>query len=192
MPDLNDVRVFERVAALGSFTAAARALQLPRSTVSRSVARLEAHLGLRLLQRTTRDVALTAAGVALKDRVGPMMDDLDRALEQVRALSEVPRGRLKISCGIAFGINVVANGLSEFLAQYPEVVKATYHSLESSGIVTYLASVTEQLSDYLDEEEGEVEMTPSLGALLEATRIAHTSVARYVQVCTRDPGHSAK
>lgn len=72
--------------------------------------------------------------------------------------------------------------LLRVLAQYPEVVNAAYHSLESanhaiesSGIVTYLSSVTEQLSDCLDEEEGEVEMTPGLVALLGATKIVLTN-----------------
>lgn len=65
--------------------------------------------------------------------------------------------------------------LLRLLAQYPEVVNATYHSLESSGIVTYLASVTEQLCDCLDEEDGEVEITPGFAALLEATRIVLTN-----------------
>lgn len=72
--------------------------------------------------------------------------------------------------------------LLRVLAQYPEVVNAAYHSLESSnhaiessGIVTYLSSVTEQLSDCLDDEEGEVEMTPGLAALLEATKIVLTN-----------------
>lgn len=57
------------------------------------------------------------------------------------------------------------------LAQYPEVVKATFTSLEASGIVIYLANITEQLPNCLDEEDGEVEMTPGLAALLGATRI---------------------
>jgi arginyl-tRNA synthetase len=57
------------------------------------------------------------------------------------------------------------------LAQYPEIVKTTFHSLEPSGVVTYLASVTDQLSDCLDEEEGEISFTPALAALLEVTRI---------------------
>lgn len=57
------------------------------------------------------------------------------------------------------------------LAQYPEVVNATFNSLEPSGIVTYLTSVTEQLFDCLNEEEGETDVTPGLAALLEATRI---------------------
>lgn len=68
--------------------------------------------------------------------------------------------------------------LLRLLAQYPEVVKATYHSLESSGIVAYLASVTEQLSDCLDEEEGEIEVTPSLAVLLQTTRIVLTNGMR--------------
>jgi arginyl-tRNA synthetase len=61
--------------------------------------------------------------------------------------------------------------LLRILAQYPEVVNATFASLEASGIVTYLTSVAEQLSDCLDEEEGEIDVTPGLAALLEATRI---------------------
>lgn len=65
--------------------------------------------------------------------------------------------------------------LLRILAQYPEVVNATYNSTEPSGIVTYLASTTELLSDCLDEEEGEVEITPGFAALLEATRIVLTN-----------------
>ncbi|KAH3954958.1 arginine--tRNA (Arg) ligase [Parastagonospora nodorum] len=61
--------------------------------------------------------------------------------------------------------------LLRVLAQYPEVVKATFTSLEASGIVTYLVSITEQLSDCLDEDNGEIETTPGLAALLEASRV---------------------
>jgi arginyl-tRNA synthetase len=61
--------------------------------------------------------------------------------------------------------------LLRMLAQYPEVVNAAFASLEASGIVTYLAGVTEQLADCLDEDEGEIEVTPSLAALLGATKV---------------------
>jgi arginyl-tRNA synthetase len=61
--------------------------------------------------------------------------------------------------------------LLRILAQYPEVINTTYSSLEPSGVVTYLASVTEQLSDCVNEEEGDISVTPGLAALLEATRI---------------------
>jgi len=66
--DLNDLRVFERVGSLRSFSAAGRALSLPKSTISRSIARLEVDLGARLIQRTTRDVALTPLGDNLLSR----------------------------------------------------------------------------------------------------------------------------
>ncbi|KAH4056242.1 arginine--tRNA (Arg) ligase [Parastagonospora nodorum] len=61
--------------------------------------------------------------------------------------------------------------LLRILAQYPEIVKTAYASLEASGIVTYLTSLTEQLSDCVNEEEGEIDVTPGLAALLEASRI---------------------
>ena len=66
--DLNDLRVFERVATLRSFSAASRSLGAPKSSVSRSVARLEAELGTRLLQRTTREVVPTEGGMLLRER----------------------------------------------------------------------------------------------------------------------------
>ena len=78
MLDLNDLRVFERVADLRSFSAAARALGLPKSTVSRSVARLEDALAARLLQRTTREVQLTAAGEVLRENARKCSDGLAR------------------------------------------------------------------------------------------------------------------
>ena len=68
--DLNDLRVFERVGSLRSFAGAARALLQPRSSVSRSIARLEAALGTRLIHRTTREVELTPAGESLMARMG--------------------------------------------------------------------------------------------------------------------------
>ncbi len=121
MLDLNALLVFEKVAALKSFTRAARALGLPKSNVSRSVARLETALGARLLQRTTRDVVLTLAGTALLERSRDIIVGLGEALDYVGSLGRRPRGVLKISAGIGFGINVLAGQLPEFLRRYPEV-----------------------------------------------------------------------
>jgi len=81
MHDLDDLRVFHRVAALGSFSAAARSLSRPKSTISRSLARLEASLGVRLIQRTTRDLALTPAGEAMMSRCGVALTELTGALD---------------------------------------------------------------------------------------------------------------
>jgi LysR family transcriptional regulator, regulator for bpeEF and oprC len=86
MVDLNDLRVFEKVASLKSFSAAARALGLPKSSVSRCVSRLEAELGIRLVQRTTHDVQLTQAGAALKERCDDMLLRVDEAIDLVTSL----------------------------------------------------------------------------------------------------------
>jgi LysR family transcriptional regulator for bpeEF and oprC len=121
MLDLNSLRVFEKVASLKSFTAAARALGLPKSNVSRSVARLEDALGTRLFQRTTRDVVLTLTGAALLDRSSTLIANISEALEYVGSLGGQPRGILKISAGVGFGINVLAEQLPGFLRRYPEI-----------------------------------------------------------------------
>lgn len=121
MLDLNDLRLFERVAALRSFSAASRELDVPRSSVSRSVQRLEAELGVRLLQRTTREVTLTEAGVELFQQCSELLGRLDQTLDYVGGLSDSPRGTLRISAGIGFGVNVLSELLPEFTQTYPDV-----------------------------------------------------------------------
>jgi LysR family transcriptional regulator, regulator for bpeEF and oprC len=121
MIDLNDLRLFERVARLRSFSAAARALGLPKSSVSRGVQRLEQHLSVRLMQRTTRNVVLTEAGAALHAQCAGLLGQLDLALEQVSSLHNGPRGTLRISSGIGFGVNVLSELLPIFTRRYPSV-----------------------------------------------------------------------
>ncbi len=121
MIDLNALRVFERVASLQSFSAAARSLGLPKSSVSRSVAQLEAELGTRLFQRTSRAVVLTESGIALRDRCGDILARVDETVEFVGTFGGNPRGLLRVSAGIGFGVNVLSELLPEFLARYPDV-----------------------------------------------------------------------
>ncbi len=121
MLDLNDLRIFERVATLRSFSGAARVLGAPKSTVSRSIARLETALGVRLFQRTTRDVLLTEAGESLEARCHDIMARVNEAVDHARVMSETPQGLLKISAGIGFGINVLAEQIPVFLRRNPEV-----------------------------------------------------------------------
>jgi LysR family transcriptional regulator for bpeEF and oprC len=119
--DLNHLQLFERVAALGGFSAAARALGVPKSNVSRAIVLLETALGARLFQRTTRSVVLTAAGEALRDRCAVLLDGLDEAVKYINSLSGTPRGHIKISAGIGFGVNVLSELLPVFLDRYPEI-----------------------------------------------------------------------
>ena len=121
MLDLNDLQVFERVAALHGFSEAARALGLPKSNISRSVSRLEAALGARLFHRSTRDVTLTSAGIALRDRARDLLDRAGEAFDYVRSLAHGPRGSIKVNSGIGFGLNVLGRELPTFLQRYPDV-----------------------------------------------------------------------
>ncbi len=121
MLDLNDLQVFERVAALHGFSEAARALGLPKSNISRSIARLEGTLGARLFHRSTRDVTLTAAGIALRDRARDIIERAGEALDYVGGLARGPRGSIKVNSGIGFGLNVLGYELPTFLARYPDV-----------------------------------------------------------------------
>lgn len=121
MADLDDLRVFEKVGSLRSFAAAAMALSQPRSNVSRSIARLETSLGTRLINRTTREVTLTAAGESLMERCVAALGQLSEALSYVGSLATEANGLLRVSAGIGFGINVLSEQLPEFLQAYPNV-----------------------------------------------------------------------
>lgn len=121
MFDLNDLRIFQKVALLRSFSAAARALSQPRSNISRGVSRLEASLGTRLIHRTTREVELTAAGQALMEKSTTALDTLGDALVYIGAHAADAHGDLRVSVGIGFGINVLTEQLPGFLLRYPDV-----------------------------------------------------------------------
>ncbi len=119
--DQQSLRIFAEVVAQGGFAAAARALDLDPSAVSRAVAALEAELSLRLFERTTRRVALTEAGRVYFDRIAPLLTDLDAAAEAARALVQAPRGVLRVSASTAFGQVVLVPLLAGFRAAYSEI-----------------------------------------------------------------------
>ena len=94
---MQDMFTFVRVVEEGSFTNAARSLGMPKSTVSRQVARLEDRLGVRLLHRTTRSLRLSDAGQAYYERARRIVNDIKEAEEAVSSLQTTPRGTLRIT-----------------------------------------------------------------------------------------------
>ncbi len=119
--DYNDVPLFVRVVESGSFTSAAQALGLPKSSVSRSIARLEQDLGVRLLQRTTRKLAPTDAGQAFFERVRGALAGVDDAANAVRELGGEPRGVVRVTApadAYAFG---AAEAVADFVRRYPSI-----------------------------------------------------------------------
>ncbi|HEU0221164.1 MAG TPA: LysR family transcriptional regulator [Paracoccaceae bacterium] len=111
--------VFLEVMQRGSFAAVARARGLDPSTVSRLVAGLEADLGFRLFQRTTRRLAPTEAGELYFRRVQPLAEELARARSEALDLSDRPTGTLRVTCSVSFGQSVLVPLLPAFRARAP-------------------------------------------------------------------------
>ncbi len=119
--DLNDTLVFVKVAELGSFIAAAKALRLPKTTVSRKVQDLETRLGAQLLHRTTRKLGLTEAGNVYFEHCQRIARELDEAESAVGQLQSGPRGWLRVTAPYSLGTTWIAPLLGEFHARHPEV-----------------------------------------------------------------------
>lgn len=119
--NLNRVAVFVGVVKTGSFTAAARALGIPKSSASRSVQQLEEALGARLLQRTTRRLRLTGAGQAYFERVSSALAGLEEARTAVSESQDLPRGVIRIAAPFEWGRWLIAPVIASFVQTYPQV-----------------------------------------------------------------------
>ena len=121
LPDLEALAVFSRVAELRSFTAAAEALGLSKATVSKAVSRLETRLGARLIHRTSRRFSVTETGRALAMGAAEMLATAESA--EAGALDQAlsPRGRIRMSAPMSYGLDHLSPLLPEFLAAHPGV-----------------------------------------------------------------------
>lgn len=120
--NFDDTMVFVRVVQFASFTAAAKSLGLPKTTVSRRVRELEQHLGVQLLQRTTRQLGLTEAGQLYFRHCEPLAAMLRQAEAAVGQLGGEPRGKLRVTTPYTTMINLIAPLLGDFHERYPEVM----------------------------------------------------------------------
>lgn len=121
MQDLNDMLLFAEVVERGGFAAAGRALGLPKSRLSRRVAGLEAQLGVRLLQRTTRKLSLTEVGEAYLRHCQALRESAQAAADTVAQVQTEPRGTLRVACPVTLAQTVLAELMPDFLAQHPLV-----------------------------------------------------------------------
>ncbi|UUX95986.1 LysR family transcriptional regulator [Aquabacterium sp. J223] len=122
MDRLHSMRVFARVVELGSFAAAARDMGLSPAVVTRLVADLEQHLGARLINRTTRRLALTEAGADYLQRVQDVLDRIEEAENVARDAGTELAGTIRLATGASFAAHALAPVLRGFLQRYPKVV----------------------------------------------------------------------
>jgi DNA-binding transcriptional LysR family regulator len=172
--DLNDIVVFTKVVETKSFTGAAEQLGLPKSTVSRKLAQLEERLGVRLVQRTTRKLALTDIGEAYYERAARIVADLAAAEQLVTDMQSTPRGRLRVTAPIDLSASYLGGIISEFTAQHPDV------NVELDA--------TDRVVDLIEES---FDVAIRIGPLPESTLIAK-KLTSFVSLLCASPAYLAK
>jgi DNA-binding transcriptional LysR family regulator len=121
MDRFSAMTVFAQVVESGSFARAAERLGLSTSACSRHVSDLEAHLGSRLLNRTTRRLSLTESGQAFHERTLQLLSDLEEAEQLAAQSTSVPRGTIRLTCSLNFGVRHLAPAMAEFLSRHAQV-----------------------------------------------------------------------
>lgn len=173
MDKFTAMQVFAAVVDEGGFSAAARRLNMAKSAVSTTIKGLEAELGVALLNRTTRTLSLTEAGQRYKDRCDQILADVEDADREAAALTATPRGTLKISAGVSFGIKELGPVVAAYMAAYPDV------------------RVDLQLADrYVDLVDEGFDLAVRIGELSDSSLIARRLTATRRVVCAA-PGYLA-
>lgn len=121
MSKLSELEIFVSVVDHEGFSAAARALDVSKSHVSKQISRLEDRLGARLLNRTTRQVTLTDGGRAFYERCSQILEELEEAETAVSQMQSSPRGTLRVTVPMSFGLGYIAPAIGDFMSQYPEL-----------------------------------------------------------------------
>lgn len=119
--DISLISAFVKVVQTGSFTRAAQALNTHKAHLSRTVSQLERELGVRLLERTTRSLSLTEVGREFYERGLGILAAVDDARLAMQNAQGEPRGTLRMTCGVEFGMLAVGRWINRYLQQYPQV-----------------------------------------------------------------------
>ena len=172
--DMNNLQIFVEVMRRGSFAAVARDLEVVPSTISRAIASLEGELGVRLLQRTTRQIKPTEAGQVYYQRVEPLIDELEQARSVAMDLGKDVTGKLRLTTSMTFGNAAIVPFLPEFMALYP-------------GLSVHL-DLSDAVVDIVDEG---IDLAIRLGHL-EETDLVATKLADMDYIITASPAYLAQ
>lgn len=121
MDQLQAMRAFARVVETGGFARAAQSLQMPNATLSKAIQALEKHLGVKLLERSTRRVSVTRDGVAYYERTQPLLNELDDIDATLGRAQASPSGRLRIDTGGSTASGLLIPALPDFCSRYPDI-----------------------------------------------------------------------
>jgi DNA-binding transcriptional LysR family regulator len=164
--DLSVLQIFIAVVRQGSFAAVARERNVDPSSVSRAIAGLEEELGIRLLQRTTRQLSPTEAGMAYFERIEPLVEEMQQAIDMTADVSGQPKGKLRVTASVSFGHKCIVPLLPSFAELYPDL------------IVDLL--LTDAIVDVFTER---IDVAVRLGSLADSTLIAQRLIQTHYSVC---------
>jgi DNA-binding transcriptional LysR family regulator len=152
MQDLNDLFYFSVVVEKNGFAAAGRALDIPKSRLSRRIAQLEERLGVRLLQRSTRRFAVTDAGQRFYRHCQAVIAEAQAAEEAVAQLTSEPRGLVRMSCPVSITQNVMAGVLPGFAEKYPQVKLLVFSTNRRIDLINESVDVAVRVRFKLDTD----------------------------------------
>lgn len=164
--DIATLQLFVEVMKQGSFAAVARDRNLDPSSVSRAIAGLEAELGIRLFQRTTRQLSPTEAGKTYFDRIEPLVEEIQQAIDIATDISEKPQGNLRVTASASFGLKCIVPLLPKFQQLYPDL---TVDLLLTDAVVDLVAE--------------RIDVAVRLGLLADSTLIAQQLMRTHYTVC---------
>ncbi|ODV10276.1 MAG: LysR family transcriptional regulator [Rubrivivax sp. SCN 70-15] len=171
--DLNDLLAFRAVAEMGSFGRAAESVHISQPAFSRRIDKLEQALGVRLLDRTTRRVGLTAVGREFDRKVRLLLDDLDATLLGIRGVAATRMGEVSVACVPSTACHFLAHVIARYHAQCPKV-RVRIVDADANDVLSAVAGGEADFGiNFIGAQEGEVEFEP----LLEE---------RFVAACRRD------
>ncbi len=164
--DLSALQTFVEVVRQGSFAAVARDRNVDPSSVSRAIAALEKELGIRLFQRTTRQLAPTESGAVYYQRIVPLIEEMEQAIAAATELSSNPKGTLRVTASVSFGLTCIVPLLPELAAAYGDL------------------AVDLVLSDAVLDLVGErIDVAIRLGVMADSTLIAQKLMQTRYCVC---------
>jgi DNA-binding transcriptional LysR family regulator len=164
--DISILQMFVDVVKQGSFASVARDRNVDPSSVSRAIASLEEELGIRLFQRTTRQLSPTEAGTTYFERIEPLVEEMQQAINVAADVSGQPKGKLRVTASVSFGLKCIVPLLPQFEALYPDL---TIDLLLTDTVVDLFAD--------------RIDVAVRLGLLVNSTLIAQQLTKTHYCVC---------